>query len=142
MSKNAITLIRRSGKGDIEAHRALAELAIAAGLQSTEHSENAFLLYFEASIYSRLAASAGLMPDRARLMAVLAVCAKLANDMGSTDVAAIYSAEGIALAELIADSNEGEASEFAAQVIINNCGDCSPEILEMAKEYKQLWGSE
>lgn len=141
MSENVITLIRRSGKGDLEAHRALAEIAIAAGLQSTEGGDNAYLLYYEASIFSRLAASAGLLPDRARLMAVLAVCAKLANDMGSAEEAAIYSAEGIALAELIADSNEGEASEFAAQVIVNNCGDCSPEILEMAKEYKQLWGS-
>lgn len=142
MSEDVITLIRRSGKGDMEAHRTLADMAIAAGFDAVGKGDDAYLNYYEASIYSRLAATSGKLADLARLMSVLAICANLAERNGETDDAETYHAEGIGLAELIADSNEGEASECAAQMIANGAGECSPAVLEMAKEFKTLWSAE
>ena len=140
MADDPITLIRRSAKGDMDAHRALAELAIAAGLEAVTNGEDAFVPYYEASIFSRMAAASGLLPDRARLMSVLAVCAELANQDGAADEAGVYTAEGIAIAELVADAGNGAASEYAAQIIANDAGDCSPTELMMAKEFKLVWG--
>ena len=140
MDDNPITLIRRSAQGDFGAHRALAELSIAAGLGATDNGENAFFAYYEASIFSRMAASSGLLIDRARLMAVLAICAELASQDGNDEESDVYVAESIAIAELVADAGDGESSEYAAQIIANSAGDCSHGQLMRAKEFKQIWG--
>lgn len=142
MSEDVITLIRRSGKGDIEAHRKLADMAIAAGYEATGKGADASTNYYEASIFSRLAATSGKLSDMARLVSVLAVCADYAARNGDKDDADTYTAEAIGLSELVADSNDGEASECAAQMIVNNAGEYPPEVLEMAKEFKTLWSAE
>ena len=140
MSDNVITLIRRSAIGDFGAHRALAELAIAAGLEATDNGENAFNPYYEASIFSRMAAASGALADRARLMGVLAICAELASQDGNDEESDVYVAESLAIAELVADGDDAEASEYAARIIANSASHCSHEQLMRAKEFKQVWG--
>lgn len=142
MSDDAITLIRRSAIGDFDAHRTLAKMCAAQGLEATMRGENAYLSYYEAGIFARMAAASGLLADRALLLAVLAVCCDLARGQGSLDDAIAHHAEGLALAELVADGDDMEAAEFAAQIIVNNGDTITPELAEMAKEFKQLWKGE
>lgn len=141
MSDDAITLIRRSAIGDFDAHRALAQIAIAGGLEATGRGENPYLSYYEASIFARMAAASGSLADRAQLLALLAICSDLARVQGSLDDAMAHDAESLALAELVADGDDAEAAEYAAQIIVNNGDTFTPELVEMAKEFKQLWGA-
>lgn len=140
MSDDAITLIRRSATGDIDAHRALAQLGIAQGLEVIERGGDAYLSYYEASIFARMAAASGALADRAQLLALLSICADLARRQGCMADAMAHDAESLALAELVADGDDIVAAEYAAQIIVNNGDTITPEIVEMAKEFKQLWG--
>ena len=139
---DAITLIRRSAIGDFDAHRALAQMGAAQGLEATGRGENPYLSYYEASIFARMAAASGSLADRAQLLALLAICSDLARGQGSLDDAMAHDAECLALAELVADGDDAEAAEYAAQIIVNNGTAITPELVEMAKEFKQLWGCE
>jgi hypothetical protein len=139
---DAITLIRRSANGDFDAHRALVQIAVAGGRDATERGDNPYLSYYEASIFARMAAASGSLADRAQLLAVLAICSDLARLQGSIDDAEAHDAESLGIAELVADGDDKEAAEYAAQIIVNNGGTITPELVEMAKEFKQLWKAE
>lgn len=89
-----------------------------------------------------MAAASGSLPDRASLLSLLAICSELARRNGDLDDAMTHDAEGLALAELVADSDDTEAAELAAQIIASNGDTITPEVVELAKEFKQLWGSE
>lgn len=142
MHDEGIRLLKRSAKGDMDAHRSLAELAIGLGLEATRNGEDPTLTYYEASIYARMAAASGLLPDRARLIATLAVCSDLAVQNGDPESAEIYNAESIALAELVADSGDPEVSEYAALMIASAGAEWSHNEIQMAKDFKIIWGSE
>ena len=139
---DAITLLKRSAIGDFDAHRTLAQMCAAQGLEATGRGEDPYLSYYEASIFARMAAASGLLADRAQLLALLAICCDLARGQGSLDDAMVHHAEGLALAELVADGDDREAAEFAAQIIVNSGDTITPELVEMAKEFKQLWKGE
>lgn len=142
MHDEAIKLLKRSAKGDMQAHRCLAELAMGLGLEAVTNGDDATLPYYEASIYARMAAASGLLPDRARLISILAVCSDIARQSGDLESAEVYNAEGLALAELVADSGDAEASEYAAMMITNSGTNWSPDEIAMAKEFKIIWGAE
>jgi len=142
VSEDAITLLKRSAKGDFDAHRALTKLGIAQAVATVERGDDAYPPYYEATIFARMAAASGSLPDRASLLSLLAICSELARRNGDLDDAMTHDAEGLALAELVADGDDTEAAEYAAQIIANSGDSITPEVVELAKEFKQLWGSE
>lgn len=115
-------------------------MGAAQGLEVSGRGGDAYLSYYEASIFARMAAASGLLADRAQLLALLAICSELARGRGMIDDAMTHDAECLALAELVADGDDAEAAEYAAQIIVNSGETITPELLEMAKEFKQLWG--
>lgn len=115
-------------------------MGAAQGLEQTGRGENPYLSYYEASIFARMAAASGSLADRAQLLALLAICSELARGQGFLADALTHDAESLALAELVADGDDAEAAEYAAEIIVNSGDTITPEVAELAKEFKQLWG--
>lgn len=131
--ENPFAQIKAAASGDLAALRALAEHSLAMLASPGNHPVRTVQ---EGLIFARLAAAAGDLGDRARVLAMLGLAGEICEAFDPA-MAGDLMAEGIGLASLLADCDPHRGAEIAAEGLNHLVEGASPEILARAKIYAE-----
>ena len=146
--QEAIRLIKRAGRGDLEAQRGLVALScrLAGEAKDAGDMDYAGSANQEAAIFARMAASHGNLADLSALISVLSVNAMHAAQCGDVETNDIFTGEAIALAEIISDKQEMRddlpTSERVDNAFFAGTENASTRAVQWAKALYPAWKGE
>jgi hypothetical protein len=124
-------LLARASRGELQAQRDLARMAVAAAVERDADGNLAndpLICLSEGLVFARLAATRGDIADNGLVLSILALFIDAGGEPGSA------AAEGIARMELAASSAQS-GSEQAAQMLTQLVADASPGVVALAGDY-------